>query len=511
MRKIILFTALLWAFVGASAQSTNFANFANVFYATGGQKCVMHTTQWAGVKDTTYTITIGLWFGGAFTPIRSYTRVGNDTVQNITDTITDAASIAGIPIANNLCVKAKIVAVGIVDSLSNQVCGINVIDSIVKPKISFLGSPVLDSMGTITAIVKVTSNGQTIIKWASAFDSVKVYNKQNIALDSSVLPGSPTPFNVSIIIARNIPAGTRIYCRVTVKNFAGVDSTIIIRSDLFIPKQAPAVEVDSILQKTPTTIKVRLSVVGFWLSTDVWIKYRQQGFATWLNTDSVKVSGYSIQYVTLTLIGLEPDKPYELVAYAKNDMGTSNPSLMQIQWTVKNPDPGSFGIVINKVTAGLHMDMVINFTVTNTTGIKSSVWPAICEDPSFNPSDMLKTFDITNTVETREENFVLSSSKKPGKYYVRMQGMNLAGKTVVSNVLEVVVRNWTLGIDPNGQFVNSDVDGAIFNLYDISGSLVKSEVTRANENINLSQVKKGTYIYTISMDSKIKTGKIMKF
>ncbi len=504
--KILILVALLWAYVGASAQSSD----VTLFYANGGQKCIIHKTLWKGVKDTTYTITVGIsGVGGSFMPEKIYTRKGNDSVQTITDTITDGASLAGLPVAQNVCVMVRLVSTGIVDTFSNQLCGINITDSVVKPTISFISNPTIQTNGEISCFVKVKTNGDAYVFKYAAYDSARALTNKNP--DSIYVAGSTNPVNIKVVFAVNIATGTRLYCRVLIRNIAGKDSTVIVKSDLFLPKQQASTEIDSVLQRTNNSLKIRVSSIGFGLPTKTWLTYHKLNSTIWFYSDTINTTGDSIQYPVFLLSGLESETGYEFRSYSLNALGTGC-SMNVTAYTTKTQNPGVFSANITKVEPGLYRDFTLYFTVTNKNGTKSTVWPLVSNDLSFAVADPLKNFVINGTVEQKVEKFTLNNTYTTKRYYIRIQGMNDAGQTMASNDITLDLRAWSVGINPRNQSVDLQSEvGATYQLFDINGKLVLEGVTvEAHEEISLSGLPAGTYVYKLSKGDLVTIGKIAK-
>lgn len=508
MHKIITLVALLWAFIGASAQ---IKSNVTLFSAKGGEKCIITTTDVQGVKDTMYTINvcISATKGGSLSSIKTITVRGNDSVKTIIDTTTDANSNGGIPSAL-WYVKVKMFANGIVDTVSNEIGPIEVTDSIKKPTVTLVGKPFVDSLGNVYTYAKVTSNGPAILRWFAAYDSTKVYREQNRINDSISIVANTTNATVLLFFG-NIPLNKMIYCGVLIKNKAGKDSVTASKSDIYMPKQAPSCDLDSVFRYSDR-FKVRLRVVGYKMQTTSGFNFRKLGTTKWLpSIDSAVITGDSIQFPILNSPSiLEPESGYEIQGWSRNLLGTTY-STIQIWYTTKASNPGFFSIRVTKAVAGVRKDLDLNFTVTVPNGGNAVVTPKISEFSDFRTATLLPSYSITSSTENRFEHINLPTYVTVGRYYVTMQGMDSKGTVInTSDVLTIDVRNWALGIDPNGQFINSDMSGATFMLYDLNGTLVKSEVVQENQKICLSDVKKGTYIYTISMESKITKGKIIK-
>jgi len=62
----------------------------------------------------------------------------------------------------------------------------------------------------------------------------------------------------------------------------------------------------------------------------------------------------------------------------------------------------------------------------------------------------------------------------------------------------------------NVSFANNTKDAILFNLFNIQGQIVLSKTIKNNEQINISNLPKGMYLYNVSVNSDIFSGKICK-
>ncbi len=511
MRKlIILFTALLGLVGAAQAQITT--SNVTLFSAQGVEKGIITTTNIRGIKDTLYSVNICIsaTSSGSLSSIKTYTIRGNDSVTTVVDTITDANSNGGIPSAW-WYVKVKLYSAGIVDTVSNVVGPVNVTDSIKKPSVTLVGKPYVDSLGNVSSYAKVTTNGDAVIYWYAAYDSTKVYREQNRYYDT-IKVGSGTVNGLVNLVFGNIPLNKTIFCGVKIKNKAGSDSVTATKSDVYMNKQKPSCDIDSVYRYVDH-FKVRLRVVGFKLSTTNGLNFRKLGTSVWLSGDSAVITGDSIQYPIINTPNiLEPESGYEIQAWSRNALGTSY-SVPQTWYTTKTSSPGFFSIKVTKAVAGIRKDLDVNFTVTTANGTTASVTPKFSKSADFYTSSMSASYDINSSTENRSEKVVIPNAVDTGNYFFTMQGMDSKGvQILISDIYTIKVRNWTMGIDPNYQFIDFQTEpGTIYQVFDINGKIVKEGImVEAHEQISLAELPAGIYVYSLHTGNLFTTGKIIK-
>lgn len=509
--KIITLIALFMGLLGAAqAQITS---KVTLFSALGVEKGIITTTNVDGIKDSIYivNICISATSNGSLTSIKTYTIRGNDSVITIVDTTTDANSNGGIPSAW-WYVKVKLYSTGIVDTVSNVIGPVNVTDSIKKPSVTLVGKPYVDSLGNVSSYAKVTTNGDAVVYWYSAYDSTKVYREQNRSYDT-IKVGSGTVNGLVNLFFGNIPLNKTIYCGVKIKNKAGSDSVVATRSDVYLNKQKPSCDIDSVYRYVDH-FKIKLRVVGFKLSTTNGLNFRKLGTSVWLPGDSATITGDSVQYpVVNTPNILEPESGYEIQAWSRNTLGTSY-SLPQTWYTTKASSPGFFSIKVTKAVAGIRKDLDVNFTVTTANGTTAIVTPKFSKSADFYTSSMSSSYTINSSIENRSEKVAIPSVVDTGDYYFTLQGMDSKGTQIlVSDVCAIKVRNWTTGIDPNYQFIDFQTEpGTIYQVFDINGKIVKEGIMlEAHEQISLTELPTGNYVYMLHKENLFTSGKITKF
>ena len=508
MRKIIIIIiSALLGLVGASAQSS-----INIFIASGGARTISYNIPFTGIQDSSYIITTYYMVGSGGTAwaMKNYMVKATGVKQTIVDTITDNNSANTLITSDTICVVARLKSVGIIDTLSNTICGISVTDIPKIPKITAVLAPYVTANGSGYLDANVETNASAIVSTWVSLDSVGTYLSINKLADISIMANPNQPKITEPL--GTCPTGRCLWVRSEIVNSAGKNSIGPLKTNVYFPPVPATCEIDSVAPYS-NKFGVRVKIVGAGLPTDGMVEVQKVGTSTWYNlSDTFHVSGVGVQpsWVNTHPI-LQPETAYFIRSWVYNGLGTKSYSYVSPQpyYTNKVDNLGYLTISINKVIEDTHGGIDATFTTTTANNTTAAAYVKCSQSRNFTPSIIKGPFTVNTSSDTRTEHLLLST---PGTYFITGSVMDSKGVQIdSSNVLTVTVHNWALGIDPNGQYITSEMDGATFKLYDINGKLLKDELINANERINLSDFIKGTYIYTICLDSQIKTGKITKF
>lgn len=500
--SIFLLAVIGIIMAGASANAQN----VTLFSANGGIKKVSYSINWKSSKtDSTVEIMVGYFptqDTSAFYPIYGYTRIGNDTVQSINDSIIDAKSLGGLP-RGLICIQARIKIQNITYK-SNSICNILIADSLMKPRISWVTNPSIDSAGRVTATIKVETGGlSTIVSTFGTSDSTKVYNTFNgseLFKKNTYTVLDNKPFTVSF---GTIPSQTTIACGIKTSSLGGRDSITPMRSGYYVVSQPATGEITNLSEQSDK-ITVETNIVGFSLQSYQYIKYWKDGTTNYKYTDTVSFTGDSIQKSTKVILGLDTNTLYWFQPYTANSKGGN--------WGVKlskktsKVTPNAFTLTIKKCINSNYTtgETILDYTLMpNTTAV---VWQEWSSDQNFNISQGTPpNIQITNV---SGEISINTDFRQNGIVYTRIKGTDSRGTQFTSNVMTIQLGSWTTGILENSNskefgiypnpvndilHISSDLNYEIFNSQGKSVLIGNSN----NNQIDMSNYPTGFYFIKI--------------
>ena len=507
--KTLTLIALLWAFVGAvQAQSS-----INIFIASGGARTISYNIPFTGIQDTTYSITTYFMVGSSGTAwaMKNHIVKATGVKQTIVDTITDANSANTLISSDTICVVARLKSVGVIDTLSNTICGISVTDIPKIPKITAVSAPYVTANGSGYLDANVETNASAIVSTWVSLDSVGTYLSINKLADISIMANPNQPKITEPL--GTCPTGRCLWVRSEIVNSAGKSSIGPLKTNVYFPPVPATCEIDSVAPYSNKFV-VRVKTVGAGLPTDGGVEAQKAGTTTWYAvSDTFHVSGVGVQpSMVSTYPVFQPETAYFIRSWAYNGLGTKSYSYVSPQpyYTNKVDNLGYLTITINKVIEDTHGAVDVTFTTTTANNTTATMYIKFSEDISLSPATIKGPYVVTSSSDTRTEHIVLSKS---GKFWFTGFGMDSKGVQIDSgNVLSVLVHNWSVGMDINKDFVNLQSEpGVQYQIIDMNGKVVADGISEnASKQINFIDLPTGMYSCILTKDGYIQIGKIIK-
>lgn len=496
-------TTLLFAVIGMIMAGTTISNAqVSLFSAQGGIKSTSYSVNWKSAKaDSIVEIMVGYYPSqdtSTFYPIYAYMKTGNDTMQNISDTITEAKSLGGLP-RGLVCIQARIKVKNIIYK-SNSICNVLISDSLMRPRIYWITNPSIDSNGRVTAIVKVENGGlSTTVSTFGTSDSTKVYNTFNgseLFKKNTYTIVDNKPFTISF---GTIPTQTTIACGIKAASIGGRDSITPVRSGYYVVAQPATGEITNLTEQSDR-MTVESNIVGYGLQTSQFIKYWKDGSTSYKYIDTAFFSGDSIQKRSRVILGLDTNTLYWFQVYTANFKG-GNWSVPLSKRTSKLVIPTTFTLVIKQCTGSNYTTgtTILGYTLTSNT--TASVWQEWSIDQTFGTAQAGPSTAISGT---SGEISISTDFRQSGTFYTRIKGMDSKGIQFVSNTMTIKLGNWNTGTIESSNLVESKIypnptSGILnvpslfgpYEIYNSMGQIIKSE--SIDSQIDVSIFPSGMY------------------